>query len=55
LTIVVLKQQMRVTKPVWNDFLRHLGYGHVQEHHLTIFEVTDNWTFQNDPWNAHPW
>lgn len=29
-TIVVLKEQMRVTDPIWRDLLVHLHHGHVQ-------------------------
>jgi len=33
-TVVILREQMRVTDPVWRDFLEHLRYGRVQERHL---------------------
>jgi len=32
-TVVTLKEQMRVTDPVWLDFLKHLWFNHIQEHH----------------------
>ncbi|KAJ6546758.1 hypothetical protein DFH09DRAFT_926907 [Mycena vulgaris] len=35
-TVVLLKDQMRMTDPVWLNFLRHLRVGNVQEHHLAM-------------------
>lgn len=57
-TVVILKEQVRCTDPVWHDFLRHLRYGRVQERHLTMLRTlvlgdptclpTD---FTEAPWN----
>ncbi|PSS19942.1 hypothetical protein PHLCEN_2v3115 [Hermanssonia centrifuga] len=33
-TVVILKEQMRVTDHVWRDLLVHLRKGEVQEHHI---------------------
>lgn len=35
-TVVILREQMRVTDPEWRDFLTHLQYGRVQQQHLTM-------------------
>lgn len=35
-TVVILEEQIRVTDPVWRDFLQHLRYGRVQEHHIDM-------------------
>ncbi|KAJ7649917.1 hypothetical protein FB45DRAFT_1075708, partial [Roridomyces roridus] len=63
-TVVLLKQQMRVTDPVWLDFLRHLRAGNVQEDHLTILRTllvrprkrsnpsADTANFETEPWNT---
>ena len=57
-TVVSLKEQMRVTDPVWQDFLHNLRLGNIQEHHLSILRtlvlmnnncVTTN--FNDPPWN----
>lgn len=60
-TVVILRDQLRVTDNVWHDFLTHLRYGHVQEHHLSMLrkqiitnaacEPTD---FSSEPWNDAP-
>ncbi len=34
--VVVLREQMRVSDPVWRDFLVHLRYGRVQPDHLKM-------------------
>ena len=57
-SVVILKQQMRVTDPVWRDFLIHLRNGEVQQHHLRMLRSlvignpnmpsTDS---QSEPWN----
>src|SRR5882762_2340476 len=33
-TVVILREQCRVTDDVWQDFLTHLHYGRVEERHL---------------------
>lgn len=38
-TVVNLKEQMRITDPVWPDSLQHLQYGQVQEHHLKMLQT----------------
>ncbi|KAJ7028351.1 hypothetical protein C8F04DRAFT_886815, partial [Mycena alexandri] len=45
-TVVLLKEQMRVTDAVWLDFLRHLRVGNVQEHHLAMLRG-----LISAPWN----
>lgn len=57
-TVVVLKDQVRVTDPVWLDFLRHLRNGRVQQRHITMLkkltltnpqvEMVD---FSSPPWD----
>jgi PIF1-like helicase len=57
-TVVILREQCRVTDDVWRDFLMHLRYGRVEERHLaTLRELiianpkcppTD---FTCTPWN----
>ena len=56
--VVILRKQWCVTDPTWQDFLTHLRYGQVQEHHLTMLRhqivkhphclPTD---FSTPPWN----
>jgi hypothetical protein len=60
-TVVILRDQLRITDDVWHDFLTHLRYGHVQERHLSMLrkqivkntacELTD---FSSKPWNDAP-
>ncbi|KAJ6622669.1 hypothetical protein B0H10DRAFT_2340322 [Mycena sp. CBHHK59/15] len=58
-TVVLLKEQMRVTDLVWLDFLRHLRVGNVQEHHLAMLRTliirrsgsTDGINFERVPWS----
>ena len=57
-TVVILKEQMRVSDPVWREFLEHLRNGHVKEHHIKMLrtliignnkgEPTD---FEEEPWS----
>ena len=35
-TVVILKEQIRVTDPIWRDLLVHLRHGQVQEKHIHI-------------------
>ncbi|OCH87120.1 hypothetical protein OBBRIDRAFT_709540, partial [Obba rivulosa] len=60
-TVVILKQQVRVTDEVWRDFLTHLRYGRVQEHHLHMLRklvITDAsaepTNFTTAPWKDAP-
>src|SRR5215469_10587640 len=57
-TVVVLREQVRVTDSEWHDFLQHVRYGHVQQHHLamlrTLLIASDNrqpTDFSTAPWN----
>ncbi|KIL57191.1 hypothetical protein M378DRAFT_30506, partial [Amanita muscaria Koide BX008] len=56
--VVILREQMRVTDPVWQDFLHHLRYGRVQERHMQIVQslIISNPTaivdFGEDPWSS---
>ncbi|KAF8589174.1 hypothetical protein K439DRAFT_1286976, partial [Ramaria rubella] len=55
--LVLLDQQVRVSDVAWLDFLRHLRYGNVKEHHIKMLKnlvltnkhcrTTD---FENGPW-----
>lgn len=38
-TVVILKEQMRVTDPIWRDFLVHLRYGRVETRHLSMLRT----------------
>jgi hypothetical protein len=38
-TVVILKEQMRVTDPTWRDFLVHLRYGRVETRHLKMLRT----------------
>ena len=38
-TVVILKEQMRVTDPIWRDFLVHLRYGRVESRHLKMLRT----------------
>ncbi|KIJ66821.1 hypothetical protein HYDPIDRAFT_64369, partial [Hydnomerulius pinastri MD-312] len=57
-TVVVLNEQMRVTDEVWRDFLQHLRYGRVQQHHVDMLRtltVTNSncpkTDFSTEPWS----
>lgn len=55
--VVSLKQQMRVSDPVWLDFLRHLRIGDVQPEHLTMLRglVLDATTCPKTEFSTSPW
>ena len=38
-TVVILKEQMRVSDPTWRDFLTHLRYGRVESRHLKMLRT----------------
>lgn len=38
-TVVILKEQMRVTDPTWRDFLVHLRHGRVETRHLKMLRT----------------
>ncbi len=38
-TVVILKEQMRVSDPTWRDFLVHLRYGKVTPEHLAMLRT----------------
>jgi hypothetical protein len=58
-TVVILKEQMRVTDAVWLDFLRHLRVGGVQKHHLVMLRTlivgkerdVESANFEIPPWH----
>ena len=58
-TVVVLKEQMRVTDNVWHEFLQHLRHGQVKEHHLKMLRKLvigksqePQVDFSVDPWKS---
>jgi hypothetical protein len=58
-TVVILKEQMRITDPIWRDFLEHLCYGHMQEKHIQMLHRlilgragSKSVDFQSEPWNS---
>jgi hypothetical protein len=60
-TVVILRQQYRVTDPVWNDFLQHLRYGLVQERHIDVLRKLvintadcPETKFDEEPWKSAP-
>jgi hypothetical protein len=54
-TIVILKQQMRVTDPIWHNLLTNLRNGEVQETDLhTLRELIIDHT-QHDDFHIEPW
>ncbi|KAF8125258.1 hypothetical protein EV363DRAFT_1176214, partial [Boletus edulis] len=60
-TIVVrLKQQVRITDPVWAELLQHARHGNCRAHHIEILRslVITNpacppTDFKTDPWKDH--
>ena len=38
-TVVILREQMRVTDHTWRDFLDHLRHGRVEQRHLTMLRT----------------
>lgn len=57
-TIVTLTEQMRVVDEGWRDFLQHLRFGRVQQHHMemlhTLLLTHPNcmeMDFESEPWN----
>ena len=57
-TVVILREQMRVTDGVWSDFLTHLHYGRVQKSHLDMLwkqiiraPGCPETNFDTEPWN----
>ncbi|THH14182.1 hypothetical protein EW146_g6117 [Bondarzewia mesenterica] len=58
LTVVILREQVRVRDPVWRDFLRHLWHGQVESRHINMLKTLtlmnsdhQNIDFHQDPWN----
>jgi hypothetical protein len=56
--VVTLKEQKRVTDPVWHDFLRNLRTGSVNAGHVQMLrsliigeKSSDNVDFESEPWN----
>ena len=56
-TVVTLKEQMRVVDPEWRDFLRHLRFGRVQEHHIKMLRslVLTNPGCMETDFSSEPW
>ncbi|KAJ7187076.1 hypothetical protein C8R46DRAFT_1274132, partial [Mycena filopes] len=56
-TVVLLKEQLRVTDLVWLDFLRHLRVGNVQQRHIAMLRTlivgkgNGADSFDAAPWN----
>ena len=38
-TVVILKEQIRISDPTWRDFLEHLRYGRVESRHLDMLRT----------------
>lgn len=60
-TVVILKEQKRVTDEVWKDFLDHLRCGQVQEHHIKMLKKlvignpdSGDVDFHAEPWRSAP-
>ena len=58
-TVVILREQLRVTDNVWRDLLTHLRYGRIQERHLTVLRKqlikhpnSSPTDFSSEPWNT---
>jgi hypothetical protein len=58
-TVVILREHLQVTDSVWHDFLTHLRYSHVEEHHLALLREqiigcsgSPSTDFNSAPWNA---
>jgi hypothetical protein len=58
-TVVILKEQMRVTDNVWHEFLQHLHHGQVKERHLKMLRKLvigklqePQVDFSVDPWKS---
>ena len=58
-TVVILKEQMRITDPVWRNFLEHLRYGQVKEEDIMMLRMliitNPNSTptnFKSPPWDS---
>ncbi|KIL59325.1 hypothetical protein M378DRAFT_59006, partial [Amanita muscaria Koide BX008] len=56
-TVVILKEQMRVTDTTWGDLLDHLRHGRMQEKHIQILrqliisKPEASVDFSRDPWS----
>ena len=61
-TVVILKEQMRVTDPIWRDLLVHLRHGRIQEQHIQILrslvlhrsQSKEPVDFKSEPWSSVP-
>ena len=58
-TVVILKEQMCIMDPIWQDFLKHLHYGDVQTKHIQMLcrlvlrrSGSTSVDFQSEPWNS---
>ena len=56
-TVVILREQMRVTDKVWLDFLTHVRYGRVQKSHLDMLrkQIIDGSEHSETDFNTEPW
>jgi hypothetical protein len=59
LTVVRLRQQIRVDDPVWADLLQHVRYGNCKKHHIDLLRsliITDGncpeTKYSEDPWKT---
>ncbi|KAJ8590087.1 hypothetical protein M405DRAFT_737527, partial [Rhizopogon salebrosus TDB-379] len=57
ITVVILRQQVRVTDPVWLDFLRHLRHGCVEDHHMEMLRklIITNKSCPPTDFSQPPW
>lgn len=56
-TVVILKEQIRVTDQVWRDFLHHLRMGRVQQYHVDMLRtlVLTNPAVTSPDFTTTPW
>jgi hypothetical protein len=56
-TVVQLKQQVRVTDPVWNDLLQHVRYGKCRAEHIQLLRelIVSNPKCPKTNYNEEPW
>ncbi|KAJ8579543.1 hypothetical protein M405DRAFT_895242 [Rhizopogon salebrosus TDB-379] len=55
--VVILRQQVRVTNPVWLDFLCHLCHGCIEEHHMEMLHrlIITNKSCPPTDFSQQPW
>ena len=56
-TVVILKEQMRVTDPIWHEFLTHLRYGNIQDEDIKMLRglVLNVDPSRAEEFNQAPW